>query len=207
MREALVRLLISLSIVGSPALAVEADTVEDASEQIATSAPEVLLLDCAGASDCFRSVDIVRALSPSTKCLLLADNDEETFAVQAARSGAWGLVSKQCDGAVLERAIKKLVTGELWFTHGAIANAMQTFVRGEPSDDSVKKDLTLRENQALVMISEGCSNKEIARRLFLSEATVKSHVNRLYRKLGIKSRAEAILYCLGRPEHMASIKN
>lgn len=202
MRKALACFLLTLPLGWNLSLTVDADTVEEASEQIAGSSPHLLLLDCDGAAECFIYVDIVRALSPSTKSLLLADKVEKTFAIRAARSGAWGLVSKRGDPTVLQQAIEKLATGEMWFTHGTMANALQALVGHEPSVDSVNEKLTLRENQVLALIVEGCSNKEIARRLFLAESTVKSHVNRLYRKLGVKSRAETILCYLTHSERV-----
>lgn len=192
-RKALFHLLVALSLGSGLSFVVDSDTVDDASQQITTCAPDVLLIDCDGLADCFRTIRKVRELSPSTKSLLLTGVPDNAFAVQAVRSGAWGLVAKQSEPALLQQAIQTIVKGEMWFSHGTMVNALQAFVNHEPPEGLLLEKLTSREAEVLSLLAKGYHNKEIARRLFLSENTVRRYAESIYRKLGVNSRVEAAL--------------
>lgn len=201
MRKALICLLSTVSLDHVISLTVDADNVDVASGRISASKPHVLIIDCDGMEDCLMSVRTVTALSPSTKSLLLATEVDETFAINAARSGAWGIVGKQDEPELFQAAIQKLAAGELWFSHRTIGNALHAFTNREPATDSPLDRLTPRETDVLTLLSRGLCNKEIASQLFLGESTVKAHVKAIYRKLGVSSRLKAALsyaYCIER---------
>lgn len=192
-RKALFCLLSTLPIGRPILLAVDADSIEDASGQIADSKPHVLLIDSDGAGDPLECVRRVSSLSPSTKSLLLAGQIEETFAIEAVQSGAWGIVGKQAEPALLQQAIQKLMNGEVWFSHRTIGAALHTLTNNENPAGSPLDRLTPRETEVLMLLSEGLCNKQIASRLFLSESTIKVYVKGIYRKLGVNSRLKAAL--------------
>lgn len=193
-RKALFCLLLNLPVSCRLCIVVDSGTVEEAAEDIVTSDLDVLLLDVEGLDDALDCVRKVRGLSPSIKSLLLAGQFGEKFAIEAVRCGAWGIVTKQADPALLQQAIQKIVDGEMWFSHETMSMAIQTFAGSEQPKDSPLDQLTARERQVLALLARGYHNKEIASRLFLSESTVKTYIRALYRKLDVNSRLEAVLF-------------
>lgn len=192
-RKAFIYLLLSLSLSCKLGIAAEADNLENVAEALSAANLDVLLLDVEGVDDPLKCVRRVRELSPATKPLLLTDNADETFAVQAVRSGAWGLVTKQVEPVVLGLAIEKVADGEMWFSHGTVSMALQAFSnRGERTKSPLAR-LTSREMEVLFLLSKGCQNKEIASRLNLSVNTVRRYTETIYRKLGVNSRLEAVI--------------
>ncbi len=191
-RRALTLLIFSLGLSGL-SLGVDADTVVDASQQILAHRPHILLIDCSQSTSSLDCIRKVLDLSPRTKCLLLSDEREEKFAIQAARNGAWGVVSKDMDAQVLKSAMEKLVAGQMCFSEQVLTSTIRSLVRREPSEVSAFDNLTSRETQILALLGIGLSNKEIARRLFLSPSTVKGYLENVYEKLGVHTRTEAAL--------------
>lgn len=192
-RKALFCLLLTLPVSCRICIAADVDNVDDGAERIAASKPDILLIDCEGADDSLVCVRKVKMLSPSTKPLLLAGEVEERFAIAAVRSGAWGLVAKEADPALLQQAIQKLAEGEMWFSHGTMSMAIQSFANHRKPKGSPFDSLSQREIEVLGLLAKGCHNKEIASKLFLSESTIKTYVKAIYRKLGVNSRVEAVL--------------
>lgn len=172
---------------------VDAGTLAEAADQIAESKPQLLLIDCNHRSGCLRWIQKVEALSRSTKCVLLVDTVAEAFAAQAAGSGAWGVLSKNVEPGVMHQAIEKIVHGEMWFTQGAMVNAVQNLLRRRPAENAAPEKLTPREVEVLTLLAKGYHNKEIAERLCLSESTVRTYLETIYRKTKAKSRVEAAL--------------
>lgn len=193
MRKALFCLLSTFALGGGLSLVVDADTLDDSTEQIASAKPLVLLIDSEGAGDPLNCVRRVSSLSPSTKSLLLAGEIEEKFAIEAVQSGAWGIVGKQAEPALLQQAIQKLLNGEVWFSPRTIGTALHAFTNREPSTGSTLDRLTPRETEVLVLLSKGLCNKEIASQLFLAESTIKAYIKVIFRKLGVNSRLKAAL--------------
>lgn len=192
-RKSLLCLLLTLPLSSRISVVIDADSVDDASQEITDSNPDVILLDCNGADDCFGSVRKLRKLSPSTKSLLLADKVGEAFAIEAVRSGAWGLVGTEADPALFEQAICKVAGGEMWFSQGTMSMAIQAFTNHEQPRYSLLDRLAPREMEVLALLAKGFHNKQIASRLFLSESTVKTYIKAIYRKLNVSSRVEAVI--------------
>jgi DNA-binding NarL/FixJ family response regulator len=121
------------------------------------------------------------------KNILLVNSDFTTLGGDNLRSmiteGIGGLLPKDSDSKVFHKAIKKLYGGELWLDR-------QTMREVFSGDKQVSHgiNLTKKESEILVHVCEGLSNKEIANKLFISEQTVKSHCNHLFKKFGVKSR-------------------
>jgi DNA-binding NarL/FixJ family response regulator len=193
-RRALCFLLLALPIGDGLVIPFDADTIADASDRIVASKPQVLLVECDSVAGFLNCIRTAKTLSPPTRCLLLADDPEEEFSVQAVRSGAWGLVTKRADPALMQQAIEKVVRGEMWFSHGTMAKAVETFVRRKPPEDSALERLTPREAEVMALLVQGYHNREIAQRLFLSENTVRRYAETIYRKLGVNSRLEVALW-------------
>jgi DNA-binding NarL/FixJ family response regulator len=175
------------------ALVVDAASLAEAAEQIIDSKPQILLIDCDHGAHCLAWVQQIEALSRSTKCLLLVDSAEEEFAALAVSAGAWGVLSKKTEPKIMQQAIEKIVRGEMWFSQGTMVNAVQSFLRRDTAGTSPSEKLTPREAEVLTLLAKGYHNKEIARRLCLSESTIRTYLETVYRKMGAKSRVEAAM--------------
>jgi DNA-binding NarL/FixJ family response regulator len=193
-RSALCALLHTLPVDGGVSIVLDLDSIADSSEQVIDSKPQVLIIDCGCIPAPFDCVRTVRALSPSTRCLLLSDDAGMEFAAEAARIGAWGVVTERCDPVMMQRAIGKVASGEMWFSDGTLAAVVQTIVRHESPQNSAIEALTSREVEVIALLAQGYQNKEIAQRLILSVNTVRTYTETIYRKLGINSRLQAALW-------------
>lgn len=100
--------------------------------------------------------------------------------------GLVGILDVATDLALLRKAVEKVHEGELWLDHRIIRNSLQT-------PESNRAHLSRRETEIMHFIREGLSNKQIAARLFISEQTVKSHCNHLFKKFGVSSRLQLAL--------------
>ena len=140
--------------------------------------PHVALVDLflgseSGAEVCER----LRAASPLTRVLLISGAGRISAAAARA-AGASGFVSKDWDAGDVARAVRAVGAGQTVF---------------EPqADAAAPAQLTEREREVLGLMSSGATNREIASRLFLSPHTVKEHTSAIYRKLGVRNRAEAV---------------
>jgi len=194
MRKALVCLLLSLPMYGRVGAPMDFDSVDEASNALKDDRIDILLIDVDGTEDALNAVRKVRAISPLARILLLARQFDEKFAIEAVRSGAWGLMRTQSDPGLLQQAIQKISSGEMWFSHGTMSIALQAFAGRDQSKESALDRLTAREAEVLQLLARGYHNKEIASRLYVSESTVKTHMKGIYRKLGVNSRVEAVLH-------------
>jgi two-component system response regulator DesR len=139
--------------------------------------PHVVLLDLfvgseSGAEICVR----LREASPSTKVLFISGAGRISAAAARA-AGASGFVTKDWAAADVANAVRMVALG------------MSVF---EPASDEPPSGLSPREREVLELIATGATNGEIAAQLFLSPHTVKEHTSALYRKLGVRNRAEAV---------------
>jgi two-component system, NarL family, response regulator YdfI len=118
----------------------------------------------------------------------------ETVA-RVLRVGAMGLVGKQLDFATLVRAIRVVAAGELWANRRVTAQTVEHLANG-PDRATGEGRLTQREAEIAEAVGRGLRNKDIARRLSISEKTVKSHLNNIFRKLDVDNRFAVGLYAL-----------
>ena len=151
------------------------------------TSPDVALVDLLmPGMDGFRCLELLHERYPSVKTVVFSGSDEAD-AVQACLSrGAAAFVHKTIDPAELAAVIRRALAGDEFFSVG----------KKKPADVAVQRDvdLTRRETEILRAVAEGLPNKQIARRLWLSEQTIKYHLTNLYRKLNVTSRTEAVRY-------------
>jgi DNA-binding NarL/FixJ family response regulator len=129
-------------------------------------------------------------------------DDESVF--PALRAGAAGYLTKDASAEEIEAAIRAVHRGQTWLdstVQARLVSALGDGVPGEtgkpaPPPAKLPDSLTPREAEVLALIGEGLSNKEIGERLFLGQATVKTHVNRIFAKIGTQSRARAVRYAI-----------
>ena len=195
-REGLVLLLGTL-----PGIAVigEAEDGEAAVEAVAAKNPQVVLMDlnmprCDGVEATRR----IRASHPRTQVVVLTTYSDDDSIIAALQAGALGYLTKDATRAEIGRAVLAAAAGQAVLDPAVQQRLLSAAVRAPaavpagpaPGDD----DLTPREAEVLRLIAAGKSNREIARALFVSEATVKTHVNRIFAKTGSRDRGQAMRY-------------
>jgi DNA-binding NarL/FixJ family response regulator len=167
-------------------------------ELIQECRPDILVIDAVNPASDLEMVSQVAKLFPGTKVLLLSDEAGEEFELRAIKAGAHGSVSKRSEPQVLERALKIVGEDEIWVSHHVATRIISEFRQYQDQRlEGSSEELTHREEEILVLLAEGYHNKEIAGRLFISENTVKTHLNAIYRKLQVNTRLEAALQYFG----------
>src|SRR6476659_5601003 len=133
---------------------------------------------------------------PPTRVLVLTTFDVDSYVYDALRAGASGFLLKNAPPEELIRAIRLIAAGEALLDPAVTLRVIAEFSRipDRPTEPVALTRLTDREREVLLLVARGLSNAEIAARLFVSEATVKSHVARLLAKLMLRDRAQAIVY-------------
>jgi DNA-binding NarL/FixJ family response regulator len=127
-------------------------------------------------------------------------DDESIF--PALRAGAVGYLTKDASAEEIEAAIRAVHHGQMWLApevQARLVSALDDGTPGRPASPlpGLPGNLTPREAEVLALIGEGLSNREISERLVLGQATVKTHVNRIFAKIGVQTRAQAVRYAIG----------
>ncbi|HTY73002.1 MAG TPA: response regulator transcription factor [Actinomycetes bacterium] len=197
--QALIRGGLRMILESAPDLDVlgEAENGEQALRMVRELSPDVTLMDIRMPGvDGLEATKQLTAAGSRTRVLILTTYDQDEYVYQALRDGASGFMLKSAPPERLVDAVRTVAAGETLLapsiTRRLIAEHVQ---RPSPSDalSGRLSVLTDREREVLVLIARGLSNGEIAAQLFLSEATVKSHVNRILQKLSLRDRVQAVV--------------
>jgi DNA-binding NarL/FixJ family response regulator len=132
---------------------------------------------------------------PEVKVLILSTFDADSFVLQALRAGASGYVLKDSQPDAIVSSILAVVSGERVMAN-AVANRVLDMLTGTTTPKEFYNGLTAREVEILKLLATGLANKQIARRLQISEKTVRNHVSHMYEKLQIFDRSQAVLYAV-----------
>ncbi|SCF11257.1 DNA-binding response regulator, NarL/FixJ family, contains REC and HTH domains [Micromonospora viridifaciens] len=174
---------------GRPDMAVvaEAATADDAVRQAAALRPDVVLMDLqlGTGADGVTATERLLALPDPPRVLVLTTYDTEEDILRAIEAGATGYLLKDCPPDELFRAVDAAAAGQTVLSPPVAARLMDR-MRGP------RTTLSSREVEILTLVARGHANKEISRRLFISEATVKTHLVHIYAKLGVDSRTAAV---------------
>ncbi len=131
-----------------------------------------------------------------SKVLVMTTFDLDEYALSALRNGASGFLLKDTQPAELVSSLRAVASGDAVVAPSVTRRLLDRFLGaagGQLRDAGVLDALTEREREVLLLIAKGLSNTEIAGRLFLSEATVKTHVGRILAKLGLRDRVQAVV--------------
>ncbi|MFE2448486.1 response regulator [Streptomyces sp. NPDC021218] len=173
----------------------DAGTVDHALARGPALRPDVAILDVRlpdgdGITVCRE----LRSRMPDLACLMLTSFDDDDALLDAIMAGAAGYVLKQIKGSDLVSAVRTVASGQSMLDPATTARLMRT-LRGDTAPqeprDEVLAGLSPREREILVLIGDGLTNRQIGKRLFLSEKTVKNHISRLLAKLGVERRIQA----------------
>ena len=202
-REGLVLLLGTL-----PGITVAGEAADGnaAVELVATVQPQVVLMDlnmpgCDGVAATAR----ITAEHPATRVVVLTTYADDESIIGALQAGALGYLTKEATRAEIGRAVHAAAAGQAILDPGVQQRLLSAAARapgapgvpaapGAAASGGADDELTPREAEVLRLIAAGQSNREIARTLFVSEATVKTHVNRIFAKTGSRDRAQATRY-------------
>ncbi|GAB3966634.1 response regulator transcription factor [Actinoallomurus acanthiterrae] len=189
----LLGLLPGIEVVGSAA------DGEEALRLVDEHVPEVVLMDLRMPRvDGVEASRRIKAAHPSVQIVVLTtySDDESVFA--ALQAGARGYLTKDAGADEIARAIEAVRDGDAQLDPSVQRRLVDALASGGQPPRRRKGDLpdglTQREAEVLMLIAEGKSNAEIAQELFISEATVKTHINNLFAKAGLRDRAQAVTY-------------
>jgi DNA-binding NarL/FixJ family response regulator len=130
------------------------------------------------------------------RILVLTTFDLDEYVYEALRAGAGGFMLKDAPPRQLAEAVRTVAAGESLLAPAVTKRLIERYVSRPPADAARRErfaELTERELEVLKLLTRGLSNVEIGKRLFLSEATVKTHVTRVLNKLGVRDRVQAVV--------------
>ncbi|MEU5434320.1 response regulator transcription factor [Streptomyces sp. NPDC020719] len=177
----------------------EASDGAEAVAQAAATRPDVILMDIRmpGMSGITATERILaEAPDPAPRILILTTFDLDEYVYSALRAGASGFLLKDSGPERLLNAVAAVGGGDTLFAPSVTRRLVEAFARPVEQSPQLSSDLaalTARETEVLKLTARGLSNLEISDRLFISEATVKTHLNRAMSKLDLASRAQAVV--------------
>ncbi|KQX46337.1 MULTISPECIES: response regulator transcription factor [unclassified Streptomyces] len=206
---ALLRMAPGVEVVG------EACDGDDAVRQVAATSPDVVLMDIRmPGTDGIQATERILA-QPATarpapldatpprtdptppRVIVLTTFDLDAYVYSALRAGASGFLLKETPPERLVTAVHTVAAGDMLFSPSVTRRLIEAYAPAPAPEDCLPpawRTVTNRENEVLVQVARGLSNGEIAQQLLLSEATVKTHLNRAMAKLGLSSRAQAVVF-------------
>jgi len=176
----------------------EASTAREAIEQVGTNHPDVVVMDIRlpGTSG-IEACEEITTRYPETKVIMLTSYAEDEMLFSAIRAGASGYILKQIGGEDLVRALEAVGRGEAMLDPTVTQRVFQEVRRAVKEEEaSAFAHLSQQEKHVLLLVSEGKTNREIAKALFLGEGTVRNYVSSILSKLGVNNRAEAAAYAV-----------
>jgi DNA-binding NarL/FixJ family response regulator len=194
----LLGLLPGIEVVG------EAVDGDDAIRQARATDPDVVLMDlnmprCNGVE----ATERLRDERPQTAVVVLTTYSDDAWVFSALQAGARGFLTKDAGAAEIRRAITSVAAGHAQLDPSVQARLLDALQRGQhfavdggtaDAAPALPDELTRREAEVLGRIAAGLSNQEIAAVLFVSEATIKTHINHIFTKTGLRDRAQLVGY-------------
>jgi DNA-binding NarL/FixJ family response regulator len=175
----------------------EAENGREAVALVRELRPDVVLMDVRmPVLDGIAATRDIVAERIATRVLVLTTFDADEIVYDAMRAGASGFLLKSAPPAQLVEGVRTVAAGDALMAPTITRRLVEDFVRGPRPGDAVPAalaDLTEREREVLALIAAGLSNAEIAGRLVVSAATVKTHVNRVFAKLDLRDRVQAVV--------------
>ena len=179
----------------------EAGDGEEAADLARRHAPDVVLMDIRmPGTDGIEATRCITATDARVRVLVLTTFDLDEYAFGALRAGASGFLLKDVRPAELVAALRTVAAGDAVISPRVTRRLLEEYTRVLPLSASQMQErypqlsaLTEREREVLIAVARGLSNAEIAASLFVSEATVKSHVGRILAKLGLRDRVQVVV--------------
>lgn len=167
--------------------------------------PEIVLLDMnMPERDGLQGIIEIEKLGLDTKVLALSGYDDADLIFRAMKIGAKGYVLKTMASAQLIYAIEEVLNGKIYLPNALTSRFFEYFqqsfknenAKPEIEEENLLSELTQREEEVLELLTQGITYKGVANKLFISETTVKTHVNNIFQKLQVNDRTQAVLYAI-----------
>ena len=186
----------------------ECTRMPDLLAQVALKRPEIILFGCeTNRNNLAQHLHSISERHSAVKVIVFTGNPSLDFHEEALRNGVKGVLLKHCAPDLVAKTIRKVSRGGLCFDRALTDRMLSTFVRRKhaelPPELARISSLTERENQIIGRICEGLRNKEIASKLYISDATVAHHLTSIYRKLGLADRIE---FCYAHHNGISSLR-
>ena len=177
----------------------EASDGLEALDQTRRLRPDLVLMDI-GMRRCngLEATRLIKAEMPETRIVMVTVSDDDEHLFESIKSGAEGYLLKNMPREELSSVLTEIAAGEAAFSRGLAVKILDEFGRlareGPAQEESDR--LTSREREVLLLVADGSTNREIAATLYISESTVKFHMNHILAKLHLRNRAQAVAYAI-----------
>jgi two-component system nitrate/nitrite response regulator NarL len=178
----------------------EAKNRSEALANAAEKQPDVIVLDLnLGDENALDFLPELLTAAGAARVLVLTAMPDPELHRRAVKLGVVGIVLKEQAADVLLRAIEKVHAGEVWLERAMIAHVLGQMTRHQSPtplnpEEAKIATLSVREYEVIALIGEGLKNSQIAKRLFISESTVRHHLTSIFNKLGVHDRLELVIY-------------
>ena len=161
--------------------------------------PDVILMDInMPGTNGLQAIKQIKEEKISSRIIVLTIHEDREYLFKTIQMGAVGYVLKDAETTVLVEAIRSVHSGQSYIQPNMTTELVKEFNRITMSEKEKndKNNLTAREIEVLKLIAEGLINKEIAKKLYISEKTVKNHLSNIFRKLNVSDRTQAAIYAV-----------
>ncbi len=169
-------------------------------DSVRTQSPNILFVSSEFLQDQLGDLTQLVKENEGTRVILLTSRNDPQFFEDALRCGASGIFERERPVEYVPLAIRRVMRGGFWFEQSLAERMLGDVLhkKNHPPDPEIRKvaALTPRERQVLELICQSMRNKEIAKRLKVSEATVSRHLTSIFRKLGVEDRAGLVIYAV-----------
>jgi DNA-binding NarL/FixJ family response regulator len=195
--QQLVRTAFTIMLGSQPDIEVVAEAGDglEAVELCRQVRPDVVVMDIRmPAVDGVEATRRITSTGLATRVLVLTTFDLDEYVYAALRAGASGFLLKDASAERLLQAVRQVAAGETSWAPSVMDRLLATYLRGPDAHAAaVVRTLTDREREVLCSVARGHSNEEVAKDLYLSVTTVKTHLARVFTKLGVRDRAQAVV--------------
>jgi DNA-binding NarL/FixJ family response regulator len=173
----------------------EASSGTEAIERARTLQPRIILLDIRmSGGDGLDALGVLKQEHPTTAVVMLTTYDNPTYMARAIAGGAAGYLLKRLDRDELIDSLRQIVSGESLLNQHDLTRSLRGIAPESAGAEDLIQPLSERELEVLRLLSTGLSNRDIAPILFISESTVKTHVEHIISKLGVSDRVQAAVW-------------
>ena len=173
----------------------EAVSGDEVVKKVEDCRPDCILMDInLPGKNGIEATSLVKNQYPNCRVLVLTMYEHDEYLMDALRAGADGYLLKDSSSEQVVAAIRMVLQGDS-VIHPRMTKKLITYHQ-QTKSESNENELTEREKEILFELVKGLSNKEIAEALYISDKTVKIHINKIFKKLNVKSRSQAVIYAV-----------